>query len=154
MVVPLPDLRHISGHAANISVHQVVAVAAPKLVQSLGHLTDLIGDNVGPQCAVCQLDLGLDRPVSIDGVTTVQEKVGVDLAHLLIDLHATPGFIDAPTLAGGVAAPGEAHITACFGTGHRRQAQMTGQGLRQDSLVVQVLQHHAVKNFLASRQPD
>ena len=129
VVVPLPDLRHISRHAPHIGVHQVVAVAPTELVERLRHLAHLFGDQVVPHAAVGQLHLCTDGTVSVDRVPAMQEEVGIGLADLLIDLHATPGFIDAPPLAGRVTAPGKANVTRSGARlGIRGQAQMALHG--------------------------
>ena len=117
MVIPLPDLWHLGRHAAHIGIHQVVAVPATKLIERLGHLAYLFSHQVVPQGAVSQFHLGLDRAVGINGVTAVQKKIRVNFAHLLINFHAAPGLVDAPPLASGVAAPGEAHIAGHFRPG-------------------------------------
>ena len=153
VVVPLPDLRHIGGHAAHVGVHQVIAVPAPVLVQGFGHLAHLFGHHVVPHAAVGQLHLGADGAIRVDRVTAVQEKVGVGSAHLFVDLHAAPGLVDAPALSRGVAAPDKAHIAAGPSAhGRRRQAQMALHSFGQHALVVQVLQDHAVKNLLSGGQ--
>ena len=63
-------------------------------------------------CAAFGDDRLGNRAVGVDGVAAVDEEQRVALAHRLVDLHAAEAGIDAPALAGGVAAPDEPQV-AC-----------------------------------------
>src|SRR5262249_48225861 len=55
-----------------------------------------------------------DRTIGIDVVAAVDEELRIAPAHRLVDLHAAEVRIDAPVLAGGVAAPNEANVAAAL----------------------------------------
>ena len=87
MVIPLREDGDLGVEPADVLVEQVVAVAAPELVEGLGDLGGGLGDEVLPGRAVVERDLGGDRVVGVDVVAAVEEEVGPGAADRLEDPH-------------------------------------------------------------------
>jgi len=78
----------------------------------------------------------------------VDEEVGLLLAHGLVDLHAAPIQVDAPALAGGVAAPEDVEVARL----RRRRAEVTHERPIDRLEIGQVLEAHAIEDMLVRRQ--
>ena len=152
MVIPLPDLGDLAAQRPHIGIHQVVAVAATELVERFGHFRDFGCDDVLPHRAIAQLDFSGDGTIGIDGVAAVQKHIGVDLAHLFIDAHATKGFVDTKALACGVPAPDQTEWAGGCARGRQRGAEMPLHGGRAHIGAGKVFQHHAVEDVLTGWQ--
>ncbi len=148
MVVPLPDLRHLGVEGAQVLVQQVVAVVAAELVERLGDLALLFGDQVAPGAAVLGGHFGGDRPIGVDHIAAVQEEVRPTLAHGFVDAHAAEVGVDAIALPAGVAAPNEANVARAL----RRAAQVAEPGLAEQA-ATGILETRAVEDRLIRRQP-
>ena len=107
VVVPGGDHGHLGVHRADVVVHEVVAVAAAELLEGLGHLRHLLGDEVAPQRAVGLLERFGDRTVRVDGVARVEEEVRGEGAHRLVAEHPSDVGVDAVALTRGVRRPHE-----------------------------------------------
>jgi hypothetical protein len=148
VVVPLGEHGHLGIEASQRLVHQVVAVLAAELVQGLGHLGLGGGGQVAPYAAVGQRHLGGDRAVRVDRVAGVDEEVGANAAHGVVDAHAAELRIDPPTLTGGIAAPDEAHVAASA----RRGDEAAAQRLAQGAVVGEIEAAHLDEDALICRQ--
>ncbi|RMP22783.1 hypothetical protein ALQ26_05986 [Pseudomonas amygdali pv. lachrymans] len=148
VVIPLPDLRHFCVEAAQIFIHQVIAVIASVLVEGLRHLAFRLGGQVAPDPPAFRGDLLGHWPVGVNGVTAVDKKVRQAQAHRLIDTHATNVRVDTEALPHRVATPDEADVTTLLG----RAAQMAEPGLAGDT-ALSILERDAVENRLIDRQP-
>ncbi len=95
VVVPLPDLRHLGVERTQVLIQQVVAVVATELVQGLGNLALLFGDQIAPEAAILGRHFGGDRPVGVDHVAAVQKEIRVALAHGFVDAQTTEVRVDA-----------------------------------------------------------
>jgi len=145
--VPLHEHRHLGARATLVGVEQVVGEVAAEVVHRLCHL--LLGwrHDVLPQRAVLQRDLGGDGAVGVDLVTRVDEEVGIEAAHALVDPVAAEGFVDAPTLAGFVTGKREDHVARPI----RRRPKAPHQGNAERTRVGQTLELHTVQASLSGR---
>ena len=148
MVVPLPDLRHLGVEAAQVFVHQVVAVVAPVFVEGLGHFALGLGGEVAPDAPVFHGQLRRHRAVGVDGVAAVDKEVRQAQAHCLVDAHAADIRVDAEALPYRVAAPDKTDVPAL----RRRTAQMAEPGLAGRA-GLGILEGHPIEDRLVGRQP-
>ena len=101
-----------------------------------------------PERAVFELDFCLHGIIGIDVVATVDEKIRLQAAHLLVEPHTTPFWIDAPPLAGGIPAPDKGDVAALGWCG----AEMAQGGRTHDFVVSQILEEDTVENLLPGGQ--
>ena len=149
VVVPLHVLRDGGVEASQRLVLQVVAIAAAKLLEGLGHLRLLGRHDVAPGAAATgQRDLGLDRTVGVDHVAAVDEEIRLQPAHRLVDLHPAPLQIDPPPLPRGVAGPHERHVASVGGRGLETAGDRRADGLE----IAEVLEAHPIEDVLAGGQ--
>ncbi|MFK4511613.1 hypothetical protein ABIF81_006791 [Bradyrhizobium daqingense] len=148
MVVPLHEDRHLGIEGAEVVVGQIVFVRGAVLVQRLRDLGLLGNGEVLPGLAVGKPHLGLDRTVGIDGVAGMQEEIRTMLAHRGEGDHAAVIGVDAPALAGDVAAPDEADVAAIG----RCRAEAAGHRFAFDRAVREIAEANAVKDVLAGGQ--
>ena len=109
MIVPLVHLGHTGGKGAQVSVQQIVAIVAAKLIQGFCHFGLGGCDHVAPHLAIVQHHFRLKGIVGVDMVAAEDEKIGVKVAHHGKDGIAATAFIDTPTLATQIARPQKAH---------------------------------------------
>ncbi len=150
VVVPLRQHRDLRVQREQVSVEQVVLVAAPELGEGFGRLRDLLGHAVPPEGAVGQLHLGLDRPVGVDRVAGMEEEVRPVLGDGRIDRHAATGFVDPPALARRVPRPAERH-RAPVG---RRRAEAPDLPRTADRRGGEVFEADPVEDVLAGGRPS
>jgi hypothetical protein len=105
VIVPDDDLWDLRVEGPHVLVEEVVLVVAPIVVNCLRHLRLRLGDHVGPDRSVVELDLRLQHAVGVNRVATVNEHVGLYAAHGVVEAQPAPRGIDAPPLADGVGGP-------------------------------------------------
>ena len=149
MIIPLPYLRNFSIKTAQIFVQQIIFIAAAKLIQCFGDLTDFRGDEISPYPAVFSGFTGLNGAVGIHVVTTLNEKLWLNLAHGFIYFHTAEAFIDAPALPCGISTPNETDVVALTNRG-----KMAGYRLAFNTGISQILKPDFNKNLAAFRQSD
>ena len=149
VVVPLNILGHLGVEAPDVLVGQVVAVVAAELLERLGDLRLLLGDEVLPRAAAGEVDLGLEGVVRVDHVAAVHEEVRVEAAHHLVEAHTARLGVDPPALARGVAGPHERHVTPV----RRRRPEATHDGGARRLHVAEIQESHPIEHVLAGREP-
>src|SRR5262245_35334606 len=148
MVIPLDQLGYLGIEAAYVFIQQIVDVVAAELGERLGDLGLFRDEDILPERAVFELDFCLHRIIGIDVVAAMDEKIRLQTAHLVVNPHATPLWIDAPPLASGIPAPDKGDVAALGWC----RAEMAQGGSDQDFGASEVLENHAIEDLLPSWQ--
>src|SRR5438094_557993 len=105
MIVPLPDLWHCRIETPDVIVHQVVEKISAKFVELFSNFAFCFCGQIFPNRAVGKVNLRWNRIVGINRIARVNEKMGLEAAHRLINAHTTDGRIDSETLSHSVSGP-------------------------------------------------
>ena len=125
-------------------------MATAVFLEGFRDLADFLRDDIAPDLAVFRRHLGQDRPIGINRVAVVDEKVRVAQAHRFIDFHAAKIGIDAPALTALVAAPVKPHGTGAIG--RRCGPELARDGFALDLRIIGIDIAHAHEDRLADRQ--
>jgi hypothetical protein len=148
VIVPLGEHRHLGVEGAQVRVEQIVFVVAAEVGERLGDPRFLVGHQIAPDLAVGHRLTGADRAVRVDGVTRMDEEVGLVGEHGRIRAHAAARLVDAPALARGVARPHERDRLRLA----RRGAQPSDRRLAENCRLGQILEADAIADVGARRQ--
>src|SRR5207247_7890718 len=120
VIVPERDERRRGVEAPHVLVLQVVAMAAAIVVELLRDARLRLRHDVAPHRSILERDLGLQRLIGIDRVAEMDEDVGLDAPHRLVETKAAAREIDAPPLSHAVAGEGKRDVAL---TGARRHEE-------------------------------
>jgi hypothetical protein len=148
MVVPLRNGRDIGIERDQVLVEQIVFPVAAVVVEGFGYMGLFLGDEIPPDLAVGELDLGRQHHIRIDVVARMDEEVRPVAQHGRIGAHAAARLVDAPALAGLIARPAERNRTAVA----RRGAKAAHHRLADDRRACEVLKPDTVEDVLAGRE--
>ena len=148
VIVPLREHRDFGVERAEILVEQVVFIVAAEFCERLGRLRLVFGNDVLPDLAVRHFLLGVDRPVGIDVVAVVNEKIRLVLEDSGVSAHAAARLVDTPALADGIARPHEADRALVA----RRGAEAANHRLAGNGRRRQILRADAIEDVLAGGQ--
>src|SRR5262245_5931637 len=148
MVIPLDQLGYLGIEAAYVFIQQIVDVVAAELGERLGDLGLFRDDDILPERAVFEFDFCLHRIIGIDVVATVDEKIRLQTAHLVVNPHPAPLWIDAPPLACGIPTPYKGDVAALGWC----RAEMAQGWSAQDFGVSEILEKNTVEDLLSCWQ--
>ena len=128
-------------------VEKIVFMRGAEFVERFGDFCFLGDGDVLPDLAAFERHFGLDRAVGIDRVAGMQQEIRLVFLHGGKGEHAAVVGIDAPALAGDIAAPQK-----CVAPVGRRGAEAADRRLARNVGMRQVAEADAIKNILSGGQ--
>src|ERR1051326_4307080 len=99
VIVPLPDLWHRRVETPDVIVLQVVEKISAKFIERFSNFAFCFCGKIFPNGAVGKANRRRNRIVGINRIARVNEKMGLEAAHRLINAHTTDSRIDSETLS-------------------------------------------------------